>query len=91
MSEYTKGGGKWLGAARSWVQHHCLNGDTVTWGSNTELRPPLTIRHVEELAADVADAANSEADEMRKQVDELRRKLLKAEIELDYLRKDKMK
>jgi len=39
----------------------------------------------------VADAANSEADEMRKQIDELRGKLLRAEVELDYLRKDKLK
>ena len=53
-------GGKWLGAAREWLQWHRLNGDSVTWGSSDVLRPPFTVRDVEELAAHVAAAAINE-------------------------------
>ena len=87
MSEYTKGGGKWLGAARNWVQWNCRNGEEVTWGSNDVLQPPLTIKQVEELAARVADAANSEADKMKEHIQNLRKKLLKTQVELDSLKK----
>lgn len=48
MSKYTKNGGKWLGTARSWIQHKCINGSDVTWGSNEVLKPYLTVRQVEE-------------------------------------------
>jgi hypothetical protein len=49
-------GGKWLGAARTWIQWHKLNGSDVIWGSNTELRPSMTVAQVEDLAAEVTVA-----------------------------------
>jgi hypothetical protein len=68
-------GGKWLAAARSWLQHHTNNGDRVTWGSNEALSPPLTVRMVEEMAKDVAVAAVYEETEHQ-------RSLLKAAYHL---------
>ena len=91
-SEYTKMGGEWLGAARSWVQWNCRNGNSVTWGSGDVLSPPLTIRQVEDLAARVADAANSEADELMAALVKCRSNRLKSEIklcaEIDRLREE---
>ena len=55
-----KGGGKWLGAARSWIQSHTNNGDRVTWGSLDRLTPYLTVRDMEDFAAHVAAAAINE-------------------------------
>ncbi len=82
MSQYTKHGGEWLGAARRWVKRRCHNGSHVTWGSNDELRPPLTIGQVEELAAAVADAANREMDTTRAQLGVCRKARLREEINL---------
>ena len=70
--ELMRQGGKWLGAARTWIQWHCVNGEQVIWGSHDELKPTLTVKDVEELAADVAAAAINEyinkleAEEKRK-------------------------
>jgi hypothetical protein len=86
MSEYTKNGGPWLGAARSWVQWNCYNGERVTWGSNDVLEPPITIRQVEELAARVVDAAIPEVDMLIDKIERLRKKHLRAEIEIEHLR-----
>lgn len=59
-------GGKWLAAAREWLQWHTINGDSVTWGSSDEIRPTFTVKMVEELAAHVAAAAiNSERERVR--------------------------
>ena len=58
--ELKRKGGAWLGAARSWIQWHCVNGENVTWGSNEELRPALTVKDVEDLAAEIAAAAINE-------------------------------
>jgi len=59
-----KSGGKWLGAARSWMQWNCRNGDRVIWGSDEELqgkrRAHLTVADVEDLAAEVAAAVINE-------------------------------
>lgn len=52
--ELLRRGGEWLGAAREWVKCRKRNGDRVTWGSTDELQPSMTIREVEELAAEVA-------------------------------------
>jgi hypothetical protein len=84
MSEYTKNGGEWLGAARNWVKWNCRNGEHVTWGSNDVLEPALTIRQVEEMAARVADAAASEMDDLKKQLENCRQKRLRSEIELTH-------
>lgn len=48
-------GGAWLAAARVYVQHHCINGSDVKWGSDTPMS--LTMRQVEEMALAVAAAA----------------------------------
>ena len=55
-SQLRECGGAWLKAARMWIQWHCTNGDSVTWGSNTVLQPNLTVRDIEDLAAEVAAA-----------------------------------
>ena len=56
----TKQGGKWLGAARTWLQWHTRNGESVTWGSQDVIEPQMTVKMVEELAANVAEAAVEE-------------------------------
>lgn len=56
-----RGGGKWLGAVRSWMQWHTKNGDRVTWGSAEILVPNLTVRDVEDIALHAAAAARYEA------------------------------
>lgn len=58
--ELKQKGGAWLGAARTWVQENKLNGDSVTWGSEQELRPAFTMREIEDLAAVIAAAAMNE-------------------------------
>lgn len=55
--EFKRRGGSWLGEARKWMQWNCLNGSDVRWGSDEALRTthgPLTVKDVEELAADIA-------------------------------------
>lgn len=53
-------GGDWLGTVRRWVQFKKYNGNTVTWGSEEVLNPPMTIRQVEEVAKLAAVAAGNE-------------------------------
>lgn len=53
-TEMLRRGGKWLGAARHWLQWNKRNGSDVTWGSKEVLQPPFTVRDVEEVAAEVA-------------------------------------
>jgi len=65
-SDLKRKGGTWLGAAREWMQRKKLNGSSVTWNSDDELRPTMTVRDVEDLAAHVAaalinDTPNDEA------------------------------
>lgn len=86
MSDYTKNGGKWLAACRTWIQNHCINGSSVIWGSDTALQPPITAHRVEEMAAAVADAANAEADELRRQLNESRKKCIELEGQVKKLR-----
>ena len=47
-------GGKWLGAARNWIQWNCMNGDAVTWGSHDKL--DVDVLDVERMASEVAEA-----------------------------------
>lgn len=54
--EVLKQGGEWLGEARAWLQCHKLNGERVTWGSQEELQPAMTVRDVETVAAFAAAA-----------------------------------
>jgi hypothetical protein len=60
-------GGKWLGAAREWLQSNRINGDTVFWGSHDILRPAFTVLDVELMAAHIASAAiNEERERVRR-------------------------
>ena len=58
-------GGKWLGAARSWLQWNTRNGESVTWGSQDVIDPPMTVKMIEDLAAKVAEAAIEEETEQQ--------------------------
>ena len=49
------GGGKWLGAAREWMQHNVIEGDRLGWSSNETIHLPFC--KLEELAKEVAIAA----------------------------------
>ena len=80
MSEYIKYGGKWLAAARNWIQCKCRNGSAVTWGSGDVLEPHINVRQVEELAAWVADAANREADEMKADLNKAHEKYITCQV-----------
>lgn len=84
MSDYTKNGGEWLGAARSWIQRKCHNGCNVSWGSGDVLEPHLNVRQVEELAAEVADAANHEADKTKAKLEDIRKRQLESEIRMSF-------
>jgi hypothetical protein len=59
-------GGWWLGAVRSWIQSNCINGSSVTWSSNEELRctRAFTPALVEEIAL---VAAKAEHQRMKKE------------------------
>ena len=48
-------GGPWLGAARTWMQSHIKNGDTMPWSSTEEITIPFFV--LEDLAREVAIAA----------------------------------
>jgi hypothetical protein len=54
--EFKKQGGEWLGKARSWMQWNCINGDSVIWGSEERLNPPLSVKQLEEVAGEAAYA-----------------------------------
>jgi hypothetical protein len=60
-------GGAWLGALRNRIKWmRCWgNGESITWGSDTPLDPPLTMAEVEQLGAVAAAAALDEAAEQR--------------------------
>jgi hypothetical protein len=83
-----KRGGKWLAAARSWLQHKRttkgIRGDQITWGDENT-RFELSARAVEELAACVTAAALNEYEDARAQIDYLRRKCLDAEMSVSVL------
>jgi|SRR6185436_7368483 len=59
-------GGKWLGAARSWLQHRRttkgVRGDMITWG-DPNARFELGANSIEELAAEVAAAVMNEQED----------------------------
>lgn len=84
MSEFTKNGGAWLGAARSWIQWNCSNGSSVTWGSDEilQFRRNFTPAVVEEIAMTAVDAAFPEVDKLKDEIRVLREKLLKAQMNI---------
>ena len=51
---FKSSGGNWLGAVRNWIKWHCINGDSVTWSSNDELRPRITVKNIEDAAGEAA-------------------------------------
>lgn len=57
--EVMEKGGKWLGAAREYLQTHALFGDSLEWGSNNVVKG-LTVRDIEQLAADAVAADRRE-------------------------------
>lgn len=84
--EMIKRGGKWLGAARTWMQWNRNNGDTVGWGSHEPLRPAMTAHDMEEYAAEVAIAAMQEIAEKIDNNEKMRKKYFMQSAELTYLR-----
>jgi hypothetical protein len=73
--QFKSKGGKWLGAVRNWIQWNCINGDSVTWGSNEELRMSrrFTVKVIEEIgvAAAYAQLQNMQ-EELKSIADALR-------------------
>ena len=55
-SGYTRNGGVYLAAARTWLQWHKHNGDRAIWGSLDTLKPEMTVADVEAVAKAVAEA-----------------------------------
>ncbi len=54
-------GGAFLGAARRWIQHNALNGDSVIWGSYDFLKMgPKTVKDIEVFAATVVASDRNE-------------------------------
>jgi hypothetical protein len=60
--ELQQKGGSWLGAARSWIKWNVVRGDSVQWGSDDPVLG-LTVRKLEDLAAEVAAAALNDVPE----------------------------
>lgn len=54
-------GGVWLGAARSWMQHNLVRGNSIEWGGHEYLKD-LTPAKLEDLAATVAAAVMNELE-----------------------------
>jgi hypothetical protein len=50
--KFEKEGGRYLKAAREWIQTNLPNGDTVKWGSEEMCH--ITERKLEEFALDIA-------------------------------------
>jgi len=87
MSKYTDMGGPWIGAVRSWIQRTFVNGNTVIWNSNDELRgPPVTTRRIEEVAAIAVDAAIKDIDQYKERIEKYSRRNLELSLEVDSLK-----
>jgi hypothetical protein len=63
-SELLKEGGPWLGAARAWLQWNKHNGSDVIWGSEDTIKPTMTVRDCEELAAAAVAADRMEREKV---------------------------
>ena len=57
VGKFKSKGGNWLGAVRNWIQWNCINGDSVTWGSNDELKAFFTVKKLEDAAGNAAWSA----------------------------------
>lgn len=49
-------GGSWLAQARDYLQRRAMGGDSLTWGSEQEVRG-LTVRDIETMASEIAAIA----------------------------------
>ena len=58
--ELMKTGGVWLGAVRTYIQHNFIDGDRLNWSSEEELRPHITMKQLQEIAAYVAASVYKE-------------------------------
>jgi hypothetical protein len=60
-------GGEHYGAVRNWIQCKAVNGESVTWGSQDEVRLSyrLTVNLLEDLACTIASAAINEFKGLR--------------------------
>lgn len=60
-------GGEHYGAVRNWIQCKAVNGESVTWGSQDEVRLQhrLTVSLLEDLACTIASAAINEFKGLR--------------------------
>ena len=67
IHEELKHGGKWLSAARGWMQSNIKDGDTICWNSAKLVNIPFC--DLESFALHVAKAAV--ADERRNHIEEL--------------------
>lgn len=75
MSGYIKQGGEWLASVRSWIKRNCINGSSIIYGSNEVLRPHMTAKQVEEVAAKAVDVVFPEVDALKKENSELKMQL----------------
>lgn len=65
--------GQWLSQVRNWIQWNCLNGSSVTWGSQEYLNiKPMTVNEMEALAAEIARATLQEFEHYLVTEDEMR-------------------
>lgn len=65
-----RGGGKWLGKAREWMQWNISKGDSLEWGSNEPIL--IEFRKLEEFAKEVAIAAIKEDREKREKEEKMK-------------------
>ena len=85
-------GGKWLAAARSWLQHkrttEGIRGDNITWGDRNA-RFELGADSIEDLAAEVAAAVYNEQGDQRKRIEDLRKRIFFLQAEIETLKNKK--
>lgn len=66
-----KEGGKWLAQARDFLQRRVPGGEDLIWGSEEPVR--ITVRQIEEMAAEVAARAINEHLDDQKELKEILR------------------
>lgn len=64
--ELMKTGGMWLGTIRTYIQHNFIDGDRLTWNSEEELRPHITMKQLQEIAAHVAASVYKEINNVER-------------------------
>jgi predicted urease superfamily metal-dependent hydrolase len=80
--QFLKEGGRWIGSLRTRVQTMFIrgNGESITWGSDEEIRPCPTMKELEELGAyAVVGYHNEKVEPMIELLKEVRERLRKEE------------